>query len=279
MDGMSQCLVPRSGRPGHSGPFRHALRVGAAVDRLSGAAAPYQTACIEFAAGAGYWCAAVFASEAAATEWRGKLEAAFRLLGDTGVGGERSRGWGRASEVRFQFDELATMLMPRAQALPTVARNWWLLSLYDAAAADAIDWTSGHYALETRSGRTATGALKASVDLVAEGSVVASDAEPVGRAANVTPEGHPHAVYRAGFAVALPLPEVQLAPVSELEIPAEGPAEDPLAELELPVLGTLPELEPEPEPVLEEEPELEPAVVGQLVSEAVDADGETEPTV
>jgi len=279
VDGMSQCLVPRSGRPGHSGPFRYALRAGAAVDRLSGAAAPHQTACIEFAPNAGYWCAAVFASEAAATEWRDKLEAAFRLLGDSGVGGERSRGWGRASEVRFQFDELASMLMPRAQALPTVARNWWLLSLYDAAAADAIDWTSGHYALETRSGRTATGALKASVDLVAEGSVVASDAEPVGRAADVTPEGHAHNVYRADFAVALPLPEVQQAPVSELEIPAEVPAEVPVEELELPVLGTLPELEPAPEPVLEEEPELEPAVVGHVVGEAVDAGGETEPTV
>lgn len=273
VDGMSQCLVPRSGRPGHSGPFRYALRAGAAVDRLNGTAAPHQTACIEFAPNSGYWCAAVFASEAAAAEWREKLEAAFRLLGDTGVGGERSRGWGRASEVRFQFDELASLLMPRAQALPTVARNWWLLSLYDAAAGDGIDWTSGHYALATRSGRTAAGALKAPVDLVAEGSVVASESEPVGRTADVTPEGHAHPVYRAGFAVALPLPEVQQVPVTELEIPADIPVEVPLAELELPLVETLPEIEPEP--VTEEEPELEPAVVG----EAVEADGETEPTV
>jgi hypothetical protein len=36
---------------------------------------------------------------------------------------------------------------------------------------------------------------------------------------------------------------------------------------------------PEPETVIEEEPELEPAVVGEAVSEAVDAGEETEPTV
>ncbi|HZO55594.1 MAG TPA: type III-A CRISPR-associated RAMP protein Csm4 [Bryobacteraceae bacterium] len=215
VDGMSQCLVPRSGRPGHSGPFRYALRTSAAVDRLNGSATPHQTACIEFAQHAGYWCAATFDSESAGQQWRHKVEAAFRLLGDTGLGGERSRGWGRASGLRFQFDKLATLLMPRSNPLPASSNNWWLLSLYDAAPADSIDWTAGNYSLSPRSGRTTTGALKGTVDLIAEGSVLSSSAAPLGRATDITPEGHPHTVFRSGFAVALALPDVIQPPAPE----------------------------------------------------------------
>ena len=221
VDGMSQCLVPRSGRPGHSGPFRYALRASAAVDRLNGAAAPHQTACLEFAPNAGYWCAATFDSESAAQQWRGKVEAAFRLLGDTGLGGERSRGWGRAANLRFQFDELAALLMPRTHSLPATSNSWWLLSLYDAAPADSIDWTAGSYSLSPRSGRTNTGSLKATVDLIAEGSVLATTAAPLGRAANVTPGGHPHMVFRSGYAVALALPDVILPAAIESIAPVE----------------------------------------------------------
>ena len=39
---------------------------------------------------------------------------------------------------------------------------------------------------------------------------VATTAAPLGRAANVTPGGHPHMVFRSGYAVALALPDVIL---------------------------------------------------------------------
>jgi len=41
---------------------------------------------------------------------------------------------------------------------------------------------------------------------VAEGSVLVSSVQPRGAAANVAPDGFAHPVYRAGFALSLPVP-------------------------------------------------------------------------
>jgi hypothetical protein len=42
--------------------------------------------------------------------------------------------------------------------------------------------------------------------MVAEGSVLVAAAEPRGMAPDVAPGGFAHPVYRAGFAVAVPIP-------------------------------------------------------------------------
>ena len=42
--------------------------------------------------------------------------------------------------------------------------------------------------------------------MVAEGSVLVSSQAPVGSAPDVAPDGFPHPVYRAGFALAIPIP-------------------------------------------------------------------------
>jgi hypothetical protein len=44
--------------------------------------------------------------------------------------------------------------------------------------------------------------------MVSEGSVLVASAEPRGAATDVAPEGFPHPVYRAGFALAVPIPLV-----------------------------------------------------------------------
>jgi hypothetical protein len=44
--------------------------------------------------------------------------------------------------------------------------------------------------------------------MVAEGSVVYAPAGPSGSAPDVAPDGFAHPVFRAGFAVSIPLPEV-----------------------------------------------------------------------
>ena len=44
--------------------------------------------------------------------------------------------------------------------------------------------------------------------MVAEGSVLYADGVPLGGAADVAPDGFAHPVFRAGFALAIPLPEV-----------------------------------------------------------------------
>jgi CRISPR type III-A-associated RAMP protein Csm4 len=108
VDGASECLVP-AGQPG---PFRTGVRWSAAVDRLTGATERHSTACIEFRPGAGLWTIVSFADEAAHARWLGPVKAAFRLLADTGFGGERSRGWGRAESPEFIDGSLPDMILP-----------------------------------------------------------------------------------------------------------------------------------------------------------------------
>jgi hypothetical protein len=87
----------------------------------------------------------------------------------------------------------------------------WLLSLFSPAAADAVEWTRGSYTLLERGGRVespaGSGALKKLVQMVSEGSVLYAPAAPHGAAPDVAPEGFAHPVFRAGFALSIPLPE------------------------------------------------------------------------
>jgi len=112
VDGPSQCLVP-AGRPG---PFRVDIRWNAAVDRLSGAGERHATACLEFRPGAGLWTVVSFLDEAARGRWLDPVKAAFRLLADTGFGGERSRGWGRSDAPEFIEGTLPEMILPAKAA-------------------------------------------------------------------------------------------------------------------------------------------------------------------
>lgn len=197
VDPESECLI----NMGTGGPFRVAVRSSAAVDRLGESVAPHSTACIEFAPNAGLWAMVEFADEAARGEWRARVEGALRLLVDSGFGGERSRGWGRA-EVAFADDALP---IPAAEGEGEVA--WWMLSLFHPGDADSIDWQRGNYSLTTRGGRVEnSGEAKQSTRMIAEGSVLVAASEPRGSAPNVAPENSEHPVYRAGFALALPIP-------------------------------------------------------------------------
>jgi CRISPR type III-A-associated RAMP protein Csm4 len=86
---------------------------------------------------------------------------------------------------------------------------FWLLSLYAPAEDDAVDWARGSYSLVTRGGRVdASGDLKKQLPMVAEGSVLYAVEGMRGSAPDVAPDGFAHPVFRAGFAVSIPLPEV-----------------------------------------------------------------------
>uniref|UniRef100_Q02AM3 CRISPR system Cms protein Csm4 n=1 Tax=Solibacter usitatus (strain Ellin6076) TaxID=234267 RepID=Q02AM3_SOLUE len=107
VDGASGCLVPN----GRGGPFRTGVRWNAAVDRLSGASERHATACTEFRPGSGLWTIVGFADDAARDRWQDAVKAAFRLLADTGFGGERSRGWGRAETPEFVEGSLPELII------------------------------------------------------------------------------------------------------------------------------------------------------------------------
>ncbi len=373
VDGASGCLVP-AGKPG---PFRTSVRWNAAVDRLSGASERHGTACIEFREGCGLWTVVGFPDEAARDRWQEPVKAAFRLLADSGFGGERSRGWGRSETPEFVEGMLPGLIIEykaqeykgqspsppveeppteeppieepppteepvpdpnppmevakaddgvaeseaggtlpdgrgsdesapekeaavsdapteaevrapdltapmraadegvpemeaaaveaalsdapveaeasestaptqaadegvpemeaaaveaalsdapieaevrapeltepmRAAAAPLQAH--WLLSLFTPAADDTVDWGRGSYSVLARGGRVdspaGSGELKKQIQMVAEGSVLYANGIPLGAAADVAPDGFAHPVFRAGFALAIRLPEV-----------------------------------------------------------------------
>ena len=258
VDGESCCLMPGK----RQGPFRAGVRWNAAVDRLTGATDRHSVGCIEFRPGCGLWTVVAFADDAARDRWQGPVKAAFRWLADSGFGGERSRGWGRAEAPDFVEGQLPGMILaqgpdvfpppvqeppteqppvreppaepqlpepgpdpelpppdpeplPAAPALaaaePPALTAHWLLSLFSPAAADAVEWGRGSYTLLERGGRVespaGSGAVKKLVQMVSEGSVLYAPAAPHGAAPDVAPEGFAHPVFRAGFALSIPLPE------------------------------------------------------------------------
>ncbi|MCU1257574.1 MAG: hypothetical protein JWO80_459 [Bryobacterales bacterium] len=203
LDGPSQCLVPA----GHPGPFRTSIRKSAAVDRLTGKPEPHSAACIEFAPDCGLWCRVAFRDEDASNVWIDPVKTAFRLLADSGFGGERSRGWGRA-ETPF-FSAISTL----HDAVPEVG-DYWLLSLFVPGPSDQVDWNRGSYSVLARGGRvespSRSGESKKLVNMIEEGSVLSASVPLAGSAPDVAPDGFPHPVFRAGFAFAIPMhaPEV-----------------------------------------------------------------------
>jgi CRISPR/Cas system CSM-associated protein Csm4 (group 5 of RAMP superfamily) len=192
VDGVSECLLPA----GMTAPFEVGMRSGAAVDRVTGQTEPHRTACLEFAPNAGWWGLIELTEE-----WEARVRCALRLLADSGFGGERSRGWGRAAEP--EFSDAAPLFAGAGHA-----GAWWMLSLYSPHADDAVDWSRGDYASTTRAGWTdsAAGSVKKKhVRMIEEGSVLMAPALR-GRAVDVAPEGFPHPAWRAGFALAVPVP-------------------------------------------------------------------------
>ena len=218
VDPYSGCLIPTGGRfP--TGPFRRMRRSSVAVDRVTGSnIQPWAAGCLQFAPASGLWCAAEFVNATAYAVWAPKLTCAFRLLADSGLGGLRSRGFGRSRTPDLQPGTLRDLLLPGSQAdqfaPQATSRSWWLLSLFSPGASDKVAWGSGNYALIERSGRVGShagaGLVKKSSRLVKEGSLVVSEGALTGSVRDVAPEGAPHPVWRAGFAVALELPRKDL---------------------------------------------------------------------
>lgn len=270
VDPVSECLLPVEKNYSGTGPFRVGLRSSAAVDRLTqGNVEVHTTACLEFADQCGLWCSAVFRDDAAKAKWAPVLRSAFKFLADEGMGGERSRGWGRAKQPRFEDCTLSALFFPGEGITDPI---FWMLSLYNPAEADEVDWSQGKYTIVSRSRHSDPGRQ---VRFAEEGSVIGAGRMPVGRAHDISPAGSPHPVYRSGLAVAVPIPSaitsvsVTLAPGPEEPVAPPSPELPPLAALVAstehagsgePELAPEfePEAAPEPKPALEPEGEPEP---------------------
>ncbi len=89
------------------------------------------------------------------------------------------------------------------------ATSYWLLSLFTPAADDAVDWKRGNYTVIARGGRIDSpagfGERKKQLQMVTEGSVLVAGEAIHGAAPDVAPDGFGHPVFRAGFALSIPL--------------------------------------------------------------------------
>ena len=209
VDGVSECLLPVIRNTAIQSPFRVTVRSRAAVDRLGQGVEPHQTACLEFSKGSGIWMVFNFASKEAEARWSPALKGALKLLADSGIGGERSSGWGRFEQPEFVDGELGPLLFGNRYRAPEEVTGHWLLSLFSPAADDRVDWQQGHYRVVERTGRVESvagwGAPKRANQMIAEGGVLVSAVAPKGAAKDVAPIGFAHPVYRAGFALSIPI--------------------------------------------------------------------------
>lgn len=222
VDPVSQCVLPVEKFGEVTSPFKVAYRRAAVVDRVTGVSyEAAETACLEFTESSGIWCAVECPDD-----WKPLTQSLFRFIADSGVGGERSLGWGRSAAP--EFDALPAMLTARPAEIEHHETGYWMLSLFAPAESDQVDWTRGSYSLIRRSGRTSgRGELKVSSAMVEEGSILIAESEPSGFARNVAPEGSDHATYRAGFgvaaAVSVRLPSFQALQKTSLIEPVLGP--------------------------------------------------------
>jgi len=90
------------------------------------------------------------------------------------------------------------------------ATSHWLLSLFTPGSGDTVDWKRGNYTVIARGGRIDSpagfGERKKPLQMVTEGSVLVAGDSIHGAAPDVAPDGFAHPVFRAGFALSIPLP-------------------------------------------------------------------------
>lgn len=174
------------------------------LDRLTAASEIWHFGEVMFAEGTGLWFAVEFNRDHG-DELRRKFEAVLRLLGDSGLGGERNAGRG-----------LFTLDGASEEPLPEIRNPGRFITLSpvcpkDAEQAAALTGDDAAYELMPRRGWVtspeASNLRRKTVWMFAEGSVMMGSPQPhAGRLVNVTPDACPHDVWRYGYAFPVGLP-------------------------------------------------------------------------
>ena len=175
------------------------------VDRLTSASEIYHTGRVRFAPECGLWFGVDWRAPdspvgATGLSYRDALTQVLTLLGEDGLGGERSVGYGA-----FTFARADALALPD----PAPDAALLLLSRYHPRPEelpDALTGPAAAYSLIPQGGWAQTwdgpARRRKRVWLLAEGSVVqAVGAGPWGDVVDVRPDGFPHPVWRYGFAL------------------------------------------------------------------------------
>lgn len=164
------------------------------LDRQSSASEIWHLGGVKFHQGCGLWFDAKFDTK----NTQMQIETILRVLGDTGIGGERSAGYGafdlRSEPAEFQPESESDRFVTLSPICPRDANELDRLIQSDDVG----------YALEERSGWISSsegnGLRRQQVWMFAEGSVLAGSGAQVGRLVDLKPDACPHPVWRYAYA-------------------------------------------------------------------------------
>ena len=148
---------------------------------------------VQFNTNCGLWFAANFDSD----ETQQKVETLLRVLGDSGIGGERNAGYGQ-----FDFVEVDDLEIPTADA----GNQFVTLSPMCPKSPEQLEHLlKGDiaYTLTQSTGwLSATGSAQRrnQVNMFSEGSVLNTSEDQIGRLVDLKPDTWSHPVYRYGYA-------------------------------------------------------------------------------
>lgn len=147
---------------------------------------------VQFNTNCGLWFAAQFDSD----ETKQKIETLLRVLGDTGIGGERNAGYGL-----FDFTE-TTLEIPETEA----GNQFVTLSPICPNSSEQLEQLLTDdvaYTLTPLTGWVSTAGTdsrRKQVNMFAEGSVLHTGDTQIGRLVDLKPDNYEHSVYRYGYA-------------------------------------------------------------------------------
>ncbi|HQA50414.1 MAG: type III-A CRISPR-associated RAMP protein Csm4 [Syntrophomonadaceae bacterium] len=183
---VSGCLIPLS----YSGKeiIKEVEVPRVALDSMSSNSNIYYFNQVVFGLDSGLYCLVRCKDEL----WA-QVKTCFRILGDEGIGGDRSSGKGL-----FKVDFPGFMEFPDFEN----PKSYLMLSLYYPSHKEASS-LDAEYTLQTRSGYVyssdETSIRRKTVTMLAEGAVIYSDTEPTGKLVDITPPGfNLHRVWRLG---------------------------------------------------------------------------------
>lgn len=174
--------------------YRQVVVPRVTLDRITNASQIWQFGEVHFARDCGLW----FGAQFGAVDFQSRFESCLRLLGDTGLGGERGAGRGlftfERREWRLDQPESASAFVTLSPWLPAnEAQRRWLRANGSA------------YQLTLKRGwlgsPEAGNLRRKEVWMVAEGSLIAHPPEfRLGQLIDLRPDIAPHPAYRYGYA-------------------------------------------------------------------------------
>lgn len=170
-----------------------------AIDRVNRSTNIYHTAFVRYRSEPNNKSGLYFLIELNDANLENDLRGALELLGEEGIGGERSSGAGRFEPSWHDLDDHWKKLVSFKGNFQSLISLYW-----DDDKLISLDNSS--YELLERGGWITSAAKnqrRKKVTMFAEGSVFQE--APLGKLADVTPEGFNHRIYRSGIALSLPI--------------------------------------------------------------------------